>query len=104
VPEAEGYWRELTRFHARMLQCWLVFVNRVGREAGLTFWGGSHVIRPDGEVHVEAPRFEEAILYADLDLGQVEERRGELPVVGEPRLDFLQTELERLSQTQRTLR
>lgn len=96
VPQAEEYWRELTRFHARMLRCFVVFVNRVGGEGGLTFWGGSHVIAPDGEPLAEAPRLEEAIVFADLELGWVEERRRELPVVGDPRLDLLRMELERL--------
>jgi predicted amidohydrolase len=97
VPEAERYWRELTRFHAQMLECFVVFVNRVGSEGGLEFWGGSHAIGPDGTSLVEGPRFEEAILYADLDLGRIEERREALPIVGEPRLDLLRTELERLA-------
>jgi predicted amidohydrolase len=96
VPEAEEYWRELTRFHARMLQCYLVFVNRVGSEGAFDFWGGSHVIAPDGSTLVEGPRFEEAILYADLDLELVDSRRQELPIVDDPRLDLLLTELARL--------
>jgi predicted amidohydrolase len=31
----------------------LVYVNRVGREAGLTFVGGSRVVAPDGRVEVD---------------------------------------------------
>src|SRR3954471_6135700 len=59
VPEAEAYWRELTRFYPRMLQCYVVFVNRVGTEPGFTFWGGSHVVDPLGELVAEAPRLEQ---------------------------------------------
>ena len=97
MPEAEEYWRELTRFHARMLQCFVVFVNRVGSEGGLTFWGGSHVVAPDGELLAEAPRFDEELVFADLDLGQVDARRRALPIVGDPRLDVLRAELERIA-------
>ena len=86
VREAEAYWHELTRFYARMLQCFVVFVNRVGTEGGLTFWGGSHVTGPDGLPLVHGPRSREAILYADLDLERVEKRRRELSIVGDPRL------------------
>src|SRR5438270_927101 len=75
VPEAEPYWRELTRFYARMLECYVVFVNRVGEEAGFTFWGGSHVVDPLGAVVTEAPRLEESLLFADIDLGRVAVRR-----------------------------
>jgi predicted amidohydrolase len=99
--EAEAYWRELTRFYARMLQCYVVFVNRVGREAGFTFWGGSHVVDPRGDVVAEARRLEEELLVVDVDLDRVEERRLELPLVQEPRLDMLRAELERLSKGDR---
>jgi len=98
VPEAEAYWRELTRFYARMLECYVVFVNRVGEEAGFTFWGGSHVVDPLGEVIAEAPRMEEALLFADVDLDRVAVRRRELPLVGELRPQLLRTELERLGE------
>jgi predicted amidohydrolase len=97
VAEAEPYWRELTRFHARMLQCFVVFVNRVGCEEDLTFWGGSHVVGPDGELVAEAPRLEETIVLANVDLDQVAERRRELAVVGDPRLDLLRQEIGRLA-------
>jgi predicted amidohydrolase len=97
VTEAEPYWRELTRFYARILECYVVFVNRVGDEAGFTYWGGSHVVDPTGEVVAEAPRHQEALVHADVDLGHVARRRSELPLVGgDPRFELLQTELTRL--------
>ena len=97
VPEAEPYWRELTRFYARMLECYVVFVNRVGEEAGFTFWGGSHVVDPLGAVVTEAPRLEESLLFADVDLGRVAARRRELPLLGEMRPELLRAELERVA-------
>src|SRR5207302_119877 len=81
VPEAEAYWRELTRFYARMLQCYVVFVNRVGEEPGFTFWGGSHVVDPLGELVAEGPRLEESLVFADVDLERVAARRRELPLL-----------------------
>ncbi|MHC4472045.1 MAG: nitrilase-related carbon-nitrogen hydrolase [Planctomycetota bacterium] len=42
--------------------------NRVGEEDHLTFAGESFVCGPDGRVLAQAPRGEDAILYADLDL------------------------------------
>ncbi|MDX6475734.1 MAG: omega-amidase [Gaiellaceae bacterium] len=101
VPEAEAYWRELTRFYARMLECYVVFVNRVGEEAGFTFWGGSHVVDPLGELVCEAPRFEESLLFADVDLERVAARRRELPLLGEMRPGILHAELERMAGRER---
>jgi predicted amidohydrolase len=96
MPEAEAYWRDLTRFYARMLECYVVFVNRVGEEPGFAFWGGSHVVDPLGEVVAEAPRNEESLLFAELDLGRVAERRRAVPLLADPRLDLLSAELDRL--------
>jgi predicted amidohydrolase len=98
VPEAEPYWRELTRFYARMLECYVVFVNRVGEDAGFTFWGGSHVVDPLGEVVAEAPRFDESLLFADVDLERVAARRRELPLLGEMRPELLRDELQRVAE------
>lgn len=98
VPEAEEIWRELTRFYARVLECFVVFVNRVGTEGGFVFWGGSHVVDPWGRIVAEAPRLDEALVLADLDLADVERRRRELPLIGEPRLDLLRSELGRLAE------
>ncbi|HZR95611.1 MAG TPA: nitrilase-related carbon-nitrogen hydrolase [Gaiellaceae bacterium] len=97
VAEAEEYWRAMTVFYARLLRCFVVFVNRVGAEAGFTFWGGSHVVDPTGTVVAEAPRLEEALVTADLDLGLVDERRRALPPAADERLDLLRRELDRLA-------
>jgi predicted amidohydrolase len=97
VPEAEPYWRELTRFYARMLECYVVFVNRAGAEDGHTFWGGSHVVDPSGVVVAEAPGNAEAVLVADIDLDQVAVRRRELPLLRDLRPKLLRAELDRLA-------
>ena len=45
--------------------------NRVGAEECLTFGGESFVCAPDGTVVARAPRLQDAILMADVDLDQV---------------------------------
>jgi predicted amidohydrolase len=94
VSEAEAYWRDLTRLYARLLQCYVVFANQAGSEGGFTFWGGSHVVDPSGEV-VAAAGPGETVLVADVDLAHVAERRAELPLLGDLRPDVLVAELER---------
>jgi N-carbamoylputrescine amidase len=96
MPEAEAYWRGLTRFYARMLECYVVFVNRVGDEPGFAFWGGSHVVDPLGEIVAEAPRRDESLLFADVALERVAARRRDVPLLAEPRLDLLGAEVDRL--------
>jgi predicted amidohydrolase len=95
-PEIEEEWSDINRFYARILECYVVFVNRVGEEPGLSFWGGSHVYDPWGELVAEAPADEPALITVDLDLGAVRRRRREMPLVKEARLALLSRELERL--------
>jgi predicted amidohydrolase len=98
VPEAERIWRELTRVYARVLQCHVVFVNRVGTEPGLTYWGGSHVVDPGGTVVAEAPRFEEALLVVDLELAAAR-RASEAARLDPSTYDDLLSELPNLTWT-----
>jgi predicted amidohydrolase len=94
--ELERDWADLLRAHARFLQAWVVFVNRVGEEAGVTFWGGSRVVDPWGNVVAQAPRGEAALVHADLDVGAVRRRRREMPLLKEPRLGLIRREVDRL--------
>lgn len=96
-PAIEDEWRDVNRFYARMLECFVIFVNRVGVEGELSFWGGSHVYDPWGELVAEAPVDEPALVTADLDLTAVRRRRREMPLVKEARLALLSRELERLA-------
>ena len=52
---------------------YVALCNRVGKEEFLTFAGESFVCRPDGTVAARAPREQDHILYADLDLSLVSE-------------------------------
>jgi predicted amidohydrolase len=75
---------------------WVVFVNRVGEEAGMTFWGGSRVVDPWGRTVAQAPRGEPAIVHAEVDLYAVRRRRRESPLLKEPRLELVRREVDRL--------
>ena len=96
--DTKGYWRGITRFYARMLESYVVFVNRVGKQDNLVFWGYSHVVDPWGTVVAEAPLHEEALITVDIDLGNVRRRRREVPLVKEARLALLAKELNRLAE------
>ncbi|MBA3430471.1 MAG: amidohydrolase [Actinobacteria bacterium] len=93
--DIERHWKDIIRFYAVMYQCYVVFVNRVGAEGDLSFWGGSHVVDPSGET-VASCGPDETVLTVDVDLSAVRRRRWQLPLVREARLALLQRELERL--------
>ena len=90
-------WLNITRFYARMLECFVVFVNRVGTEGELTFWGGSHVVDPYGQVVFQAPFDEPAVTTVEIDLDLVRRRRHEMPLVKEARLALIAREVGRLA-------
>ncbi len=45
--------------------------NRVGQEDCITFEGKSFVTAPDGRIVAQAPALQDALLFADIDLGEV---------------------------------
>jgi len=94
--DSATYWCDITRFYARMFQLFVVFVNRVGTEGDLRFWGGSHVVDPWGEVIAEAPVDVEHVLTVDIDLRDVRRRRRDIPLVKEARLGLINREVKRL--------
>jgi predicted amidohydrolase len=96
--DTKDYWRGITRFYARMLESYVIFVNRVGQQDEIVFWGYSHVVDPWGTVVAEGPLHEEALITVDMDLGNVRRRRREVPLVKEARLALLAKELNRLAE------
>lgn len=96
VLDTASYWQDITRFYARMFESHVVFVNRVGHEPGLDFWGRSQVVTCTGELLAEAPENKEALIVADLDMSAVARRRHEVPLAREARLGLLSRELGRL--------
>ncbi|MFH8571732.1 nitrilase-related carbon-nitrogen hydrolase [Streptomyces sp. NPDC017993] len=98
-PEAMDtglYWDTLLSYTARMLQCWVVFVNRVGNEHGAAFWGGSRVVDPRGAVVAQAPKWEPALVTVDIDLAEARRQRRAVPLVAEARLGLIDREVRRL--------
>jgi predicted amidohydrolase len=97
--DSRTYWRDITVFYARMFECYVVFVNRVGDEGEhLRFWGGSHVVDPWGEIICALPDDDEAIVTTEINLANVRKRRREVPLVREARLGLLAREATRLAE------
>ncbi|WP_049570965.1 nitrilase-related carbon-nitrogen hydrolase [Streptomyces sp. SBT349] len=96
--DAVVYWADLLVHMARLQQCWVVFVNRVGKEGNASFWGGSRVLDPWGEVVAEAPRGQEALTVVDIDVLAARRRRREIPLLEEARFGLVAREVDRLMQ------
>jgi NAD+ synthase (glutamine-hydrolysing) len=63
------------RTYARLLSSYLVFVNRVGFEDGIGFWGGSAVFSPNGAEITRAPLFEEYLIFAEISEAEINKAR-----------------------------
>jgi N-carbamoylputrescine amidase len=70
-PFSAARWEHAMRAHASMNGVFVAAVNRVGREGVMTFWGGSFVADPFGEVIARASRSREEVLVADLPLDRI---------------------------------
>jgi N-carbamoylputrescine amidase len=66
----EQMWRNTQVGHAAANNVFVATVNRVGREGAITFWGGSFVAGPAGNVVVRGGATED-VLLADCDLTRV---------------------------------
>jgi len=70
-PFSARRWEDAMRAHASLNGIFTAAVNRVGREGELSFWGGSFVADPFGEVVARASRSKEEVLVATLDLSRI---------------------------------
>lgn len=67
--------REHHATYARLFGTYLAFVNRVGVEDGVNFWGGSELMSPFGEAITIAKFFEPDLCFAPVDPGLVRQSR-----------------------------
>lgn len=79
-------WRTIQRSHAIANGCFVASTNRVGDEGHNTFWGGSFVCGPFGELLAEAGE-EQEILYAELNRDLIEPQRQVWPFFRDRRVD-----------------
>jgi predicted amidohydrolase len=53
--------------YARLFSAYMAFVNRIGVEDGVNFWGGSELVAPSGEIIKKASFFDEDLIITDID-------------------------------------
>ena len=79
-------WQTIQRSHAIANGCFVASINRVGQEEEITFWGGSFVAGPFGQVLARAGR-EEEVLVTEIDLSNIEKQRQIWPFFRDRRID-----------------
>ncbi len=91
----------INRAYAEMLTVWVVHVNRVGVEDGVTFFGGSSVTAPDGKVIANARLLSEELLAATVERSTLRRARTTLPLARDEKLGLVIAELQRIQGTMR---
>lgn len=74
-PTAPGFdsqpmWQKVMVAQGIMSNTFIIAINRIGCEDGLTFYGSSFISSPTGEILAQAPRDKAAVLVAELDFSQ----------------------------------
>ncbi len=89
-------WQALLRTYAMLTGCYVVYVNRVGVEESITFWGGSEVLDPAGQTVLRAPLHEEGLFVAEIDPAAIRRERMATPLMRDERPELVARQLERL--------
>ena len=95
-PASVARWERLVRDIAEEHGVFVTFANLVGSEGGKMFPGASMVMGPRGDARVRAPVWDEAILTASVDLGDLARARSDAPLLADLRtaLPHLRTLLD----------
>jgi NAD+ synthetase len=82
-PASIGRWERLARDIADEHGIYVVLANLVGSEGGKMFPGAATVAGPKGDIRVRGPLWEEAIVTATLDLGDLVRARADMPLIAD---------------------
>jgi len=95
-PTSASVWRDLLKVTARFHTVYLVCVNRVGCEDGLSFDGGSTVVDPTGVIVAELPLLDEALECVELPADLLRTARTASPLLRDARIELVHREVARL--------
>lgn len=71
----ESQWDSLLKSLAILASTYVIFVNRVGFEDGVGFWGGSRVITPESKELDRGALFEESIFKTQIDINLIKREK-----------------------------
>lgn len=87
--DGENYlsnWKMITASTAFTQTSFVVCCNQAVSDTALYF-GGSHIVTPDGEILVQLPLFEEKLVHAELDMSYLENVRKTRPLLKNERFE-----------------
>ena len=82
-PASVARWERLVRDIAEEHGVFVTFSNLVGSEGGKMFPGASMLMGPRGDIRSRAPVWDEAMLIATIDLGDLARARSDVPLLAD---------------------
>jgi len=95
-PQNVHAWDTLASAMAITTTSYVAFINRVGSEDGLVFWGGSQLVGPDGEVVGRAKYYDEQLFSVEMDLHKLRHARVNSTMLSDEKLPVLIEEFQRI--------
>ncbi len=95
-PENITAWETIVKALAVSTTSYVVFVNRVGVEDGLIFWGGSELVQPNGRTVAKAAYHKEELLVAEIDMHVLKHSRLNTTLLSDEKLPVLIEEFKRV--------
>jgi predicted amidohydrolase len=89
-------WRSLNRTYAQLTTSYVIFVNRVGVDESITFWGGSEVVAPDGESVFRAPTHDEGLFLTQIEPAEVRRERIASPLLRDERPEVVVRQIDQI--------
>jgi len=93
-PSSGQAWNSLLVAVATFFNCGVFYVNRVGWEDGVKFWGGSKVVDPFGTVRGHAGQVEPELCFVDVDPAELRLARINTPIRRDERPELLRGLIE----------
>ncbi|MCK5847688.1 MAG: hypothetical protein KAH01_00655 [Caldisericia bacterium] len=79
-PAIDSFIERTVVGYAEKNSIFVIYVNRVGFEEGVCFYGGSMVASPSGEIIAKLPFLEESIVFIDIDHKEIERKIRSFPL------------------------
>ena len=79
-PAIDSFIERTVVGYAEKNSIFVIYINRVGFEEGICFYGGSLVVSPSGEIISKLPFLEEATAYVDINYKEIERKIRSFPL------------------------
>jgi predicted amidohydrolase len=89
-------WRSLNRTFAQLTTSFVIFVNRVGVDESITFWGGSEIVAPNGSSVFRAPTHDEGLYVVAIDPAELRRERIASPLLRDERPEVVIRQLDQI--------